>query len=488
MSSASKGTKFLPVMLLVIVGAIGGAIYFFSQFGVDNGQGGRTVLDLKTGRVKTVTVDADNASDTLDKIAINSADIKDKFKGVDETIYEQQKQMREMAQTLKEMNQTNRALKEQLEQQNRKMASMEDAVSSGTTTIDAESIKASIMAGLKENFSELMPKNTVPVEKNPATEEGEYQLGEEKPVEKKPVHQKATRSIIRSFNLPVDQNGVIKPAYLKSLEQSRSDTDADSSIATTEGAQQRGNNEERAVRVDPRFTIPPDSALFDSVTITALVGRIPRDGEVNDPSPFKVAIGRENLAANGFSMPGIRGMIMSGYVYGDAVRRCVRTKIRRATYIFEDGRILTLPKLESRRDSRIIGYLADDQGDPCIKGKYYTNGNAQVTKSILANMAAGAANAYAETQTTTQSNSFGGTTKAVTGDNKKYVMGSAVASGANSVATLLANQRFDQWDQVVVGVGKTVTIHIDEQLEIDNASNLRKVSYENENASFGFTD
>jgi integrating conjugative element protein (TIGR03752 family) len=237
--------------------------------------------------------------------------------------------------------------------------------------------------------------------------------------------------------------------------------------------------------VDPRFTIPADAALFDSVTITALVGRIPRDGDVNDPSPFKVAIGRDNLAANGFSLPGIDGMIMSGIVYGDAVRKCVRTKITRATYIFEDGRILTLPK---KRKGKVIGYLADSQGDPCIRGRYITNGNAQLTKSILANMAAGAANAFAETQTTSQTNSLGGTTKSVTGDNKKFVIGSAVSSGASSVATLLNNQQFDQWDQVVVGVGKTVTIHIDEQLEIDNASNLRKISYENEHSFYGLTD
>ena len=221
------------------------------------------------------------------------------------------------------------------------------------------------------------------------------------------------------------------------------------------------------------------------MTITALVGRIPRDGDVNDPSPFKVAIGRDNLAANGFSIPGIDGMIMSGVVYGDAVRKCVRTKITRATYIFEDGRILTLPK---KRKGKVIGYLADPQGDPCIKGRYISNGNAQLTKSILANMAAGVANAFAETQTTSQTNSLGGTTTSVTGNNKKFVIGSAVSSGANSVATLLNNQQFDQWDQVVVDVGKIVTIHIDEQLEIDNASDLRKISYENENSFYGLTD
>jgi len=470
MASSSKGSKLLPVaVLLIITGLLAGG-YYFTQVGISDGKGGRQVLDFKTGRLKTVTVDADLASDTLNTIAIDSANIKDKFKGIEEANFEQQRQMREMAETLRQLNDTNRALKSQLEQQNRKMASVEDAVSS-SPTIDADSIKASILGVLKKNLPELMPDSQTTADKATSAE---YSITDQKD---HPAVE--TRTRFRSYGLPINEKGQISPSYLKRLDQTNTETF---------GQENRGEpliTNQRTRTVDPRFTIPADAALFDSVTITALVGRIPRDGDVNDPSPFKVAIGRDNLAANGFSLPSIDGMIMSGVVYGDAVRKCVRTKITRATYIFEDGRILTLPK---KRKGKVIGYLADPQGDPCIKGRYITNGNAQLTKSILANMAAGAANAFAETQTTSQTNSLGGTTKSVTGNNKKFVIGSAISSGANSVATLLSNQQFDQWDQVVVDVGKTVTIHIDEQLEIDNASDLRKISYENENSYFGLTD
>jgi integrating conjugative element protein (TIGR03752 family) len=356
-----------------------------------------------------------------------------------------------------------------LEQQNRKMASVEDAVSS-SPTLDADSIKASILSVLQKNLPELMPQT----EGTTTSPSDEYSI-----TDKAVKPENETRTRLRSYGLPLDAKGQISPVYLKSLDNAHNDSEI------SEDTNNHSSAEQNNPTVDPRFTIHADAALFDSITITALVGRIPRDGDVNDPSPFKVAIGRDNLAANGFSLPGIDGMIMSGIVYGDAVRKCVRTKITRATYIFEDGRILTLPK---KRKGKVIGYLADPQGDPCIRGRYITNGNAQLTKSILANMAAGAANAFAETQTTSQTNSLGGTTKSVTGDNKKFVIGSAVSSGASSVATLLNNQQFDQWDQVVVGVGKTVTIHIDEQLEIDNASNLRKISYENEHSFYGLTD
>ena len=121
-------------------------------------------------------------------------------------------------------------------------------------------------------------------------------------------------------------------------------------------------------------------------------------------------------------------------------------------------------------------------------GRYLTNSNSQIRNSIFANMAAGAANAFAATQTTTLTNGQGGASTAVTGDPNKYILGSAISTGASSVANYLLKQSFDQWDQVVVPVGQTVTIHIDVPLELDNKSTLRKLVYGNENSLLGLTD
>ncbi|MCF6204047.1 MAG: TIGR03752 family integrating conjugative element protein [Methylococcaceae bacterium] len=464
--ASNKSSMVLPMFVIALLATAGGIIYFLTQVGLSDGKGGKQTYEYANGTIKVVTADADNATDTLNTIAINSADIRDKFTGVDETINLQQKQMLELTSTLKEFKDSNDALQRKLEIQNRKMEAMQEEVKQGNT-IDAESIKTSILEGLKTNISDYLPN----VPSMPSMPDSNYTITENI------KNKKETRTRIRSYGVPMDEKGNISPEYIKSLN----DDDTNDEVKTTDGG-----NQAQVVVVDPRFTIPTDAVLNDSITVTALVGRIPRDGDVNDPSPFKVAIGRDNLAANGFRIPGIDGMIMSGFVYGDSVRKCVRTKITRATYIFEDGRILTLPKKKSKGD--ILGYLTDPYGDPCIKGRFYSNGNSQLTKSILANMAAGAANAYAETQTTTISNSNGSTSKFVSGDNKKFIMGSAISSGANSVASMLANQQFDQWDQVVVDVGKTVIIHMDVALEIDNTSQLRKLVYENGNSDYGLTD
>ncbi len=43
--------------------------------------------------------------------------------------------------------------------------------------------------------------------------------------------------------------------------------------------------------------------------MTALLGRIPINGTVTDPYPFKVLIGKDNLTANGIELPDVEGRL-----------------------------------------------------------------------------------------------------------------------------------------------------------------------------------
>lgn len=58
--------------------------------------------------------------------------------------------------------------------------------------------------------------------------------------------------------------------------------------------------------------------------MTALLGRVPINGTVTDPYPFKVLIGRDNLTANGIDLPDVEGAIVSGTASGDRTLSCVR--------------------------------------------------------------------------------------------------------------------------------------------------------------------
>ena len=94
----------------------------------------------------------------------------------------------------------------------------------------------------------------------------------------------------------------------------------------------------------PVYTVPTNSTLMGSVAMTALIGRVPIDGTVNDPYPFKVLVGPDNLTANGIDIPDVAGAVFSGTASGDWTLSCVRGQVRSITFVFNDGTIRTIPE------------------------------------------------------------------------------------------------------------------------------------------------
>lgn len=109
-------------------------------------------------------------------------------------------------------------------------------------------------------------------------------------------------------------------------------------VAST-GARAAGVKSAKAV-----YTVPTNSTLMGSVAMTALIGRVPIDGTVNDPYPFKVLIGPDNLTANGIDIPDVAGAVFSGTASGDWTLSCVRGQVRSITFVFHDGTIRTIPE------------------------------------------------------------------------------------------------------------------------------------------------
>src|SRR3990167_9098043 len=137
----------------------------------------------------------------------------------------------------------------------------------------------------------------------------------------------------------------------------------------------------------PVYTIPENATLLGSVAMTALIGRVPVDGTVNDPYPFKVLVGPENLTANCIDLPEVAGAVMSGTASGDWTLSCVRGQVQSITFMFTDGTIRTVPEpravvsrntasAQNSNTERIrggLGYLSDPYGIPCIAGVRRSN-------------------------------------------------------------------------------------------------------------------
>ncbi|MCT6866440.1 MAG: TIGR03752 family integrating conjugative element protein [Gilliamella apicola] len=237
------------------------------------------------------------------------------------------------------------------------------------------------------------------------------------------------------------------------------------------------------------YTVPVNSTFTGSVSMTALIGRIPIDGVVSDPYPFKAVIGRENLIANGIKLPNVEGAIVSGTVSGDHVLSCVRGNVKSITFVFEDGKITTIPeqKNNSNNNNEGIGWLSDEFGIPCISGEIKSNAAQYLASVIGLGTAAAASDAIAQ-QNTTVLTDGGNVTNAVTGNNSQYILGKGLSGGINQTIDWF-NKRYGQtFDAVYVPPGHEIAIHITKQLEIDYFYNGRFVNYEVDKDNLGELD
>ncbi|KIH84079.1 TIGR03752 family integrating conjugative element protein [Pseudomonas batumici] len=240
----------------------------------------------------------------------------------------------------------------------------------------------------------------------------------------------------------------------------------------------------------PVYTLPENSTLTGSIAMTALIGRVPVDGVVNDPYPFKVLIGPDNLTANGIDLPDVAGAVISGTAAGDWTLSCVRGQIVSLTFVFNDGRIRTLPapqKLASRQGTNKtgqtqlnkiqggIGWLSDPYGVPCIAGERRSNAQQYLgTKSLLTAAGAGVAKlleadkADASTVLTPSGAAIGAGPSA---------LNSILSGGVKDIGDWVNKLYGQAFAAIYVQPGAPVAVHLDRQLEIDYETLGRQVRH-----------
>ncbi|EAZ9289239.1 TIGR03752 family integrating conjugative element protein [Salmonella enterica] len=247
---------------------------------------------------------------------------------------------------------------------------------------------------------------------------------------------------------------------------------------------------ERAIEeATPVYTLPENSTLTGSVAMTALLGRVPVNGTVSDPYPFKVLIGRDNLTANGIELPDVEGAVISGTASGDWTLSCVRGTVHSMTFVFRDGIIRTVPSAGNKANSDSnkgqgseIGWLSDPHGLPCIPGERKSNAAEYIGSQFLLAGSSAAADAFANGQTTTTVDG-GSVTSAVTGSSGQYVLGQALGGGLKESADWFKQRYGQMFDAIYVPPGHPVAIHITRQIPVDYEIQGRKVKYAQASAS-----
>ena len=247
----------------------------------------------------------------------------------------------------------------------------------------------------------------------------------------------------------------------------------------------------------PVYTLPENATLLGSVAMTALIGRIPVDGTVNDPYPFKVLVGRDNLTANGFELPEVVGAVMSGTATGDWTLSCVRGQVESITFVFQDGTVRTVPPpqpvtgrkqtTQAADTARIrggLGYLSDPHGIPCIAGQRRSNAQQYLgTQSLLTAAGAGVAALLGNegSTSTVVSSAGGGLGVSSTGGNT--ALHSILSGGVGDLRDWVNRLYGEAFAAIYVPPAAQVALHLDREITIDYAPTGRRVRHDAASAS-----
>lgn len=247
--------------------------------------------------------------------------------------------------------------------------------------------------------------------------------------------------------------------------------------------------------VEPMFTLPNGSVITNSMSVTAMVGRIPINGQITDPWRFKISTGANIVMPNDHELQGLEKTIIQGDAVGDLNLRCVTGRIDTMTFIFNDGRIVTKKSKmraggnQSARPDQYLGYISDQYANPCIPGSLITNAPQAITQMGLLGVAAGMADGIAEAETQTTVTAQGNVVKNVVGDQLKYAGYKGVSAGVNDVRGWFATRMGQYFDVIYVKAGQVVDVHITQEIQLDYDPMGRKVRYEkSDDDRFGYMD
>lgn len=285
---------------------------------------------------------------------------------------------------------------------------------------------------------------------------------------------------------------------LHGLDNNAIDRSQDHLRAAAKGERDLDSAEHRTEGAKPVYTLPENSTLMGSIAMTALIGRVPVDGTVNDPYPFKVLVGPDNLTANGIDLPDVVGAVMSGTAAGDWTLSCVRGQVESITFVFNDGTVRTVPqpqKVVSRNRSSAqtsdtekirggLGYISDPYGIPCVAGERRSNAQQYLgSQSLITAAGAGFAAALGSERTNSSFINSAGGSLGISQNSGNSALNSVISGGIGDIRDWINKLYGEAFAAIYVPPGAKVALHLDHEITIDYEAKGRRVNHESPSVS-----
>ena len=432
--------KANPLVIGIIAILIVGVIVFFA-FSGDSGSGQLPqTAGAQSQRIspsRTVT-DADSSADSLDALTVEVG-------GLQETIDESSRAQKEFMEDQERI--AREARKEALEA-NKKAVALEQELRT-----------------LKDEIRKVEPAELI----KKMNELKEFSVG------KNQEDRVDAASLDRSYKILtndkgeplVDSNGYVSILPLEDTFEFAEDS------SKRRRSRGKDNNKEQEQPPIPVYTFSVGSTGIEATSMSALVGKIPKGGKVNEPFRFKIVAGSRLLTANGHDIKGLDKTIILGTAIGDASVNCIVGTITDITFVFVDG---TISHTESN-DTEGLGYLSDTRGLPCISGRRVNNFSSFLTGQLLADTIRFTGEAYADSAVELTRFSDNSATLSIS-DRSDLIAGRVTEGAGTAISNMIAQQTSSVFDIVYAPSGTKITINFEEQIEVDYNPLGRRTHYD----------
>ena len=228
-----------------------------------------------------------------------------------------------------------------------------------------------------------------------------------------------------------------------------------------------------ATTLTPVATIPENSPLLHSVTLSTLIGRVPKRGNVFEPFNFFIQTGSENWTSQDHQVPFLERAIWRGVATGDKDLQCIRGALTSVTFVFSDETIQTVSG--TREDP--LAELVTTTGSNCVPGQYVSNTRKYLAAYGLSGALTGLGEGIAGNETLTSLTEGGRIVSAVNGNTGNFLAGRALSASANKAAEIIDDEYESSFSSVILQAGVDINMIALSQIDIDHDSAGRKVSY-----------
>lgn len=225
--------------------------------------------------------------------------------------------------------------------------------------------------------------------------------------------------------------------------------------------------------ITPIATIPENSPLLHSVTLSTLIGRVPKQGQVFEPFNFFIQTGTENWTSQDHQIPFLERAIWRGVATGDKDLECIRGALMSVTFVFSDETIQTVTGTKDKP----LAELVTTTGSNCVPGHYVSNTVKYLAAFGFGGALAGLGEGIASNETLTSLTNGGSIISAVNGRTGNFLAGRALSTSANKAAEIIDDEYQNSFASVILQAGVDINLIALSQINIDHDAAGRKVSY-----------